>query len=133
MTTLRDKHTFFFGSKAVSEAATKQAEYHREREAYWRQEFATSLETVKKTAKLNVIEIPVTGGINVEFGVDFGDQEAHSRMQTAHYKYEGHRKSAERYETDARVYATQKDRSYELTTEDVHYYRLNDAPRDGDE
>lgn len=71
----------------------------------------------------------MTGGKRADVVVDHGDPSAYKRMQEAFEKIGNHREAAERYETDARIYETQRDRTYELSADDVHYFRLAGEPR----
>ena len=125
---MRQEHEFHFSAAVIAKAATEEAQYHREREAYWRSEYETSIQRVKETAGVKFIEREVTGGKRIDIVVDYGDPAAYSRMQESFNKIESHMGAAERYESDARVYGTQS-RSYTLSPEDVHYFHLGGEPR----
>lgn len=142
----RREHTFQFRASQIAAAAKAEAEYHRKRERYWRDEFCRSLQIVKDTAAIKVEEVPVTGGVRVELRIDYGDMAALLRMNEAQAKIQLHVSDAERFETDAILYGTQskvsrqsmtvmgttpvtEDRLYELSAADVHHYRLASQPR----
>jgi hypothetical protein len=126
---MREKHTFKFRAKVIADAAQEEASYHREREGYWRIEYEESWAKVKQTAHIEFRESQHTNGSHMEAYVDYGDPMAILRANEAKSKIESHRQAAERYETDARVYGTQQD-TYELSTDDVHYFRLGGEPRE---
>jgi 2-iminoacetate synthase ThiH len=127
---MREKHLFELPADKIAAGAKAEAEYHRKREAYWKEEYAASLEIVKNTASLEVKEVSVTGGVRAQVSVKYGDPAAYSRMDEAFGKIARHREAAERFETDAKTYGTQGGRMYELDTADVHYYRLGGGPRE---
>lgn len=129
---IRDKHLFQFSAQKIAVAAKAEAVYHREREKYWLEEYEMSLGRVKATAGVEFKEYPVTGGMRVSMEVSYGDLPALNRMQEAYAKLGRHREQAERFETDARVYETQGEQSYDLSTDDVHYFRLGGQPRESD-
>lgn len=121
----RIDHEFQFFASVIAEAAKKEATYHRERWEFWNAEYAKAIATVKDTASIEIVTFPISGGERADVVVKYGDPAAHKRMGEAFTKMQEHRKDAERYETDERVYATQVDkRVYELSTDDVHYFRL---------
>ena len=125
----RDKHEFQFTATAIAGAAAREAEYHRAREEYWRNEYRKATETVKATASVEVKTYPVTGGERADVVVNYGDPSAYKRMTEGFQKAGAHRQDAERYETEARIYGTQGDRVYELSGTDVHYFRLGGEER----
>lgn len=125
----RDKHEFQFAAGAVADAAKGEATYHRAREVHWRGLYAEAVAQVKGTASIKVSEIDVTGGKQAHVTVEYGDPAAYRLMGLAFEKMQSHRRDAERYETDYRVYATQGDRTYELSGDDVHYFRLGGEQR----
>jgi hypothetical protein len=51
-------------------------------------------------------------------------------MQEAFVKIQSHVKAAEQYESDARVYGTQDEFPYHLSSEDVHYFRMGGETRE---
>lgn len=125
---MRDKHTFQFQADQIAKAAKIEAEYHRQRNLFWGAELEKAVAVVKKTARIEVKEFAITGGVRFDVAVEYGDPSAYRRMQEASEKAYRHRQACERFETDARIYGTQ-DRVYELSTEDVHYYRLGGGER----
>jgi hypothetical protein len=127
----RSEHTFQFSAGRLAEAAKAEGEYHRERVRRWREVRDESLERVKETAGVKVTETQVTGGKQVSLAVDHGDPEAWQRFQIATEKVHRHQGEAERFESDAAVYASQPDdRAYELDADDVHHFRLNGRSRE---
>jgi hypothetical protein len=126
----RSDHSFQFPAATIAAAADAEAEYHRERRDYWRLELARSIERVRETARIDVREFSVTGGTRVDVVVDYGDQASYKRMQEAQAKAAAHSEQAGRYELEARLYASQGDRVYELDGDDVAFYRLNGAERE---
>lgn len=128
----RDEHLFEFPAAEIAEAAKAEAEYHEERAAYWRKEMENATEVVQQTAGVKIKKLIITGGWRPEVVVDYGDPSAYSRMQEAWNKVAKHETLAEQYRTAENVYNTQNGRLYELDTRDVHYFRLNKAPRPED-
>lgn len=126
----RDKHLFQFTAQQIAEAAKCEQEYHAGRMNYWKNEYDTSVKDVESTIGAKLVRKPVTGGYRVDVEVNYGDPLAYARMQESFQKISFHRDFAERFATDAKVYGTQHDRSYELSTEDVHYYRLGGGQRE---
>ena len=131
----RKEHTFFFKAREIAASAGNEAEYHRQRIAYWQGEQDAAVEIVKKTMGVKLEKQSMTGGYQTVVSVDPGDPKAYYRMQTAERKVQSHREAAERYETDQRLYFTQVTdegggREYELTTEDVHYFNLGKKPHE---
>lgn len=125
----RDKHEFQFIASVIAAAATVEGQYHRDRMEFWSGEYDKAGATVKATAKVDFKTYPVTGGERVDVVVNYGDPAAYTRMQEAFGKIAAHRKEAEQFETEATVYGTQGDRSYELSSLDVHYFRLGGDAR----
>jgi hypothetical protein len=126
----RHEHTFQFKASEISGAATREENYHRERQAYWEEELRGAMDRVRETSGVKIEEQVVTGGSRPVVSVDYGDHAAYIRMQDAWVKAHSHREAAERFETDAKVYMTQDVRTYELSTDDVHHYRLGGGPRE---
>lgn len=125
----RDKHEFQFTADWIAKAAFGEAEYHRDRESYWKAEYASAVSRVKETAGVEVRTFPVTGGERADVVVNYGDPAAYKRMGEAFDKQQQHRVAAERYETEGRIYGTQGQRTYELSPDDVHYFRLGNEAR----
>lgn len=125
----RAGHLFVFTADRIAEACEAEAKYHRERLAYWQAEQDTATEIVTGTCSAKVAKRPHTGGYAVDVVVDYGDPAAYRRMQEAAQKVQAHLGQAERFETERDVYATQ-DGEYELTQEDVHYFRLGGGGRE---
>lgn len=128
----RSGHLFTFTANRISEAAKKEAQYHRDRLAYWEQEYDTAVRVVEETVGAKIVRHPVTDGYTVEVVVDHGDPAAYTRMQQSFRKIALHRELAAQYESDFSVYGSQTT-SYQLTREDVRWFRLGDEPRDEDD
>ena len=120
----RSEHLFQFKASQITEACAREAKYHEERAAYWRDELEAATTIVEETAGVEVKKQAITGGWRPEVVVHYGDPSAYARMQEAWSKLNKHEEEAERFRTDEKVYDTQGDRTYELDTADVHYYRL---------
>jgi hypothetical protein len=127
----RAEHEFQFAAEEIATAAAAEASYHEGRETYWAEEFDKSFKRVKETAGVEVKEVNVTGGKRFDVAVDYGDMTAYRRMNEASQKMQTHREAAEKYRSDAKVYGSQNGRMYELTADDVHYFRLGDGEREG--
>jgi len=125
----RDDHEFQFLAGSIAKAAEAEAEYHRKRLAFWETEYEVAVATVKKTAFVEVKTYPVTGGQRADVSVNYGDPSAYKRMVEAFDKIDTHRTAMERFITDARVYGTQTQRTYDLSVADVHYFRLGGERR----
>jgi len=125
---MREKHLFEFTGEKIAEAAKAQADYHAGRLDYWREEYEQAADTIRKTAKIDFREVAVTGGSRFEAVICYGDPGALARLDEACRKIMTHKQAHERFASDARIYATQGDRCYELETADVHYYRLGGGP-----
>ena len=132
----RDEHQFQFKATEIAAAAKAEADYHEGRIEYWENEFETSFKRVEETIGAKITKQHVTGGERFDVQVDYGDPIAYRRMCEAQVKIEKHREAAERFRTDEKVYGTQgptgmrSDRMYELSTVDVHYYRLGGGSRE---
>lgn len=126
----RSDHEFQFAAQDVAKAAKAEAEYHEGRIAYWDAEFEQSFKRVKETASLEVKEMNVTGGKRFDVAVDYGDMTAYRRMNEAANKVQTHRDAAEKYRSDEKVYGSQDGRMYELSADDVHYFRLGGGERE---
>ncbi len=126
----RTKHLFQFRASIIANAAKAEAEYHQTRLVYWRTELEKATAAVEATACVKVSRLPITGGWRPEVVVNYGDPSAYTRMQEAAAKINIHEKAAERYTSDASLYATQDGRNYELDADDVAHFRLNGRPRD---
>lgn len=128
---MRDKHTFQFTAGKIASAAKSEADYHASRIVYWNSVFRDAKAIVRETASIKFNEVEVTGGTRLQIGVDYGDTLAYQRMELAYSKIASHGQSCERMQTDARVYGSQdENRTYDLDTADVHYYRLGGNPRE---
>ncbi len=125
----RQAHLFQFEASKIAEAARAEADYHRGREAWWRSEYLTAAQRVKATATIEVRTYRVTGGERADVVLNYGDPAAYKRMGEAWQKVAEHCDAAGRYASDAQVYGTQAARSYELTLEDVHYFRFGGEAR----
>ncbi len=126
----RADHLFTFHADEIADAARGEAKYHEDRLAYWKGEYEVAATRVEETIGAKIDRQQVTGGERVVVVVDYGDPAAYKRLQEAWEKSADHREAAERFRTDERLYGTQSNRVYELTTEDVHYYRLGGGPRE---
>lgn len=126
----KDQHEFQFPADRIALAAWDEADYHEGRVAYWKAEYETSFARVKETARIVVKEVNITGGKRADVTVDYGDAAAFRRLNESITKIESHRKAADRFRTEATVYGTQGERAYELSTEDVHYFRLGGGERE---
>jgi hypothetical protein len=126
----RTEHEFQFQSHSIAKAAKEEAEYHEERLRYWQDAYENAAEVVEATIGAKLVRQPITGGFQVSVVVDYGDKDAYDRMQQAFQKISDHRAAAERFRSDEKVYGTQNDRVYELSLDDVHYYRLGGGPRE---
>ena len=127
---MRNEHEFQFSASEISDAAADEADYHEKRIAYWEDEYEKAIATVEATASVEVKRRDITGGQTVDVVVNYGDYDAYLQMQRAFKKIATHRDALERFQSDEQVYATQGDRVYELSLEDVHYYRLGGGPRE---
>jgi hypothetical protein len=127
---MRSDHEFEFPAVKIAEAAKAEAGYHEQRRDYWQGEYDAAVEIVEKTCGAKVEKQAITGGYTVSVVVDYGDPAAYQRMTQAFRKWQSHLEEAERFRTDARLYGTQNGRVYELSTEDVHYFRLGSGPRE---
>ena len=126
----RKQHTFEFLASDIAEAAASEAEYHRARKTYWEEEYEISVKQVEATIGAKVVKHPSTDGYTVDVIVDYGDRDAYTRLQQAFRKINNHREQAELFESDAATYGLQGERFYELSREDVRFYRLGGEPRD---
>lgn len=138
----RKKHLFKFTAKQIAEAAAGEQAYHEERLKYWQGELRDSILIIEKTAKVVIKRLQVSGGERLDLQVDYGDRSAYSRMMESQEKIDLHRKAADQYATDYRVYQSQADKFenshsalaspviYDLDVEDVHHFRLGGEPRD---
>jgi hypothetical protein len=125
----RAGHLFTFPAARIAEACEAEAKYHLVRLAYWQGEQDAATEIVTETCSAKVAKREHTGGYTVDVVVNYGDPAAYQRMQESARKVQTHRDLAERFETERDVYATQ-DGTYELTQEDVHYFRLGGGGRE---
>jgi hypothetical protein len=121
---MRSEHEFQFPADEISAAAKREATYHEDRQSYWEDEYELSKKRVEETANLVIKEVNVTGGKRMDVVVDYGDAAAYKRVNEAVAKIDSHRKAAERFRAEAHVYGTQDKRMYELSADDVHYFRL---------
>lgn len=126
----RVDHSFQFQAAEIAKAARTEASYHRERERYWRAEFDAAVQTVEETIGARVERQAITGGYAVDVVIDRGDPAAYARMQRSFSKAQRHAEEAELYESDAAVYGSQFERTYELSRVDVQYFRLGAPARD---
>ena len=127
----RSEHQFQFPASKISEAARAEAQYHEDRISYWDEEFENAKTRVIETAELEVKELPVTGGKRVDLSINYGDPAAYRRMQEAGQKIDRHREAAEKFRSDEKVYGSQdEERTYELSADDVHYFRLGGGRRE---
>jgi hypothetical protein len=126
----RTEHSFQFSADAISLAAAAEAHYHEQRTLYWQEEMDKAYKRVEATIGAKIQQQQVTGGWRAEVVVDYGDPAAYRRLNEAGGKVQKHREAAGRFRTDERLYATQGDRTYELSVDDVHYYRLGGGPRE---
>lgn len=129
MGTARQEHRFQFSASVIAQAAEAEATYHEVRYNWWAEEYRAAVERVKATASVEIRTYAVTGGERADVVVNYGDPAAYKRMGEAFQKIQEHRQAAERYRSDARIYATQGDRTYELDTVDVYYFRLGGEAR----
>ena len=127
---VRHEHKFQFSAEEIAKAAAEEAQYHEDRTAYWQGVFDKAYAEVEKSIGAKITKQSVTQGEVYNVVVDYGDPDAYRRMNLAQSKLETHKEQAERLRTDAKVYGTQGDRTYDLDTSDVHYYRLGGGPRE---
>jgi hypothetical protein len=131
----RSNHKFQFKASQIAKAAQAEAEYHEERLAHWREREDAARAKVEDTATVRISKHEVTGGNQYNANVDFGDREAWQELLLASEKVQSHGREAERFRSDANVYGTQydggdRDRVYELDSDDVHHFRLGGEPRE---
>jgi hypothetical protein len=126
----RSEHAFQFKASEIAAAAGAEANYHETRTVYWQLEMDSAYKRVEATIGARIQQQPITGGWRADVVVDYGDPAASRRLNEAGNKVQRHREAAERFRTDERLYGTQADRVYELSTEDVHYFRLGGGPRE---
>jgi hypothetical protein len=127
---MRDKHVFRFTAGQIAAAAKAEAQYHRDRIAFYQGEYAGAVSRLKDTARVEFREFEVTGGKRTDLVVNYGDPAAYNRMQEAYGKMTEHRRAAEMLESDAMLYATQPPvHMYDLDVSDVAYYRLGGQAR----
>src|SRR5438445_1608752 len=112
----RDSHMFEFEADKIAKAADAEAVYHNNRLVVWKERAEAAIKIVEQTIGAKVIERPVTGGIQHDVVVDYGDPEAWKEYQLATNKIHTHQEAADRYTTDARLYGTQGTRIYKLDT-----------------
>jgi hypothetical protein len=130
MSSARSEHRFECTAALIAAAANGEADYHAEREGFWRREMVAASDIVRATAGVRVELVPITGGHRPEVTVFYGDPAAYARMQEAHRKAEEHMKAKDRYLFDANVYGSQSsDKVYLLDADDIHYFRLGGEPR----
>ena len=122
----RDKHEFQFTGKQISEAADREAQYHRNRLQFWDQEKNVAVEAIKG-AGLQVRQYEVTGGMTTQ--VVF-DPTLQARLSQCESKIIIHKRAKDEYQIHAACYGTQPDRSYELNPDDVIYFRLAGGARE---
>lgn len=127
----RTRHKFTFEAEEIARSARDEADYHRDRLAHWTQRAEQALTRVRETIGAKVVTHAVTGGDEMaSIDVDYGDRSAWDEYQLAVVKTRAHRQAADRYETEARIYGTQVERTYELDTDDVDHFRLGGQARD---
>lgn len=134
----RADHQFQFTAGAIAAAAKAEAEYHEARTAFWQLEYDTAVGQVERTIGAKLVKHQITGGYAVQVVVHHGDPEAWVRTQEAFSKIQQHTDAAHRYRTEQRVYESQEHtgtsnnvpRLYELSADDVHYFRLGGESRD---
>lgn len=126
----RSEHLFQFSAATIAKAARKEAEFHEQRESWWRSEQEDAAERAIAGAKIELVRAAVTGGERLDISVHHDDPTAVSRMQEAFRKAEKHRLAADEYRTHAAIYESQHTRTYELDPDDVHHFRLGQATRD---
>lgn len=128
---MREEHTFQFTAGKISASADREAQYHRKRVAFWDEEYGKAVERVRKTASVEVVESPVTGGMRADVRINYGDPVAYQRLGESYEKIHRHRADAERLETESALYGSQDpSRVYELSASDVHYFRLDGSGRE---
>lgn len=126
----RLEHHFGFAAGEIAAAADLEAEYHEERRAYWQGQYGLAKVKVQESAGVRFVEQEVTGGTRMDLVIDYGDPNAWKLMQEAWTKMIAHREAAERFRSDAALYGSQDPgRTYELSSDDVHYFRLGGGRR----
>lgn len=119
----RAGHLFTFTAAAIATAAATKANHHQMRLAFWQAEQVAAEATVRATASVDVRRVAVSGGEQVQVVVNYGDPGAYSRLQEAFGKWQQHRKDADRFAAEERVYRSQPfAREYQLTSADVAYF-----------
>lgn len=128
--TKRTEHLFQFTAYKIASAAAIEAEYHEQRVMYWQTEMDEAYKRVEATMSARIQQQPITGGWRADVVVDYGDPAAYRRLNEAGNKIHSHREAAERFRTEQQIYETQRERMYDLDTDDVHHYRLGGGPRE---
>lgn len=123
---LRNKHTFQFSGSQLSKHASFEAEHHAKRAAWWNTEYEKALAHAKELG-VQVREYDVTGGKRAEVCLD---PSVSTRINEAAQKRMDHQKRAETLALEAEAYDTQKDRVFELDSDDVQHFRLVGGPRE---
>lgn len=129
MGTARQEHRFQFPATVIAQAADTEAKYHEVRHNWWTEEYRAAVARVKATASVEIKTFLVTGGERADVVVNYGDPAAYKRMGEAFQKIQEHRQAAGRYRSDAHIYNTQGERTYELDADDVAYFRLGGEAR----
>lgn len=128
----RNEHLFQFPAAQVAEAAKAEWEYHTRRIAYWKEERTKAIEAIKAQAvKIEVREYPASGGgVSTQVTTTI-DMTLTSRINTCDGKINQHVKDADRFKIEADAYGSQAQaRFYEMSPEDVVYFRLAGGPRE---
>src|SRR6266404_4655351 len=120
----RTKHLFEFRADVIGAAAEGEMLYHRARAKYWREELEKATSIVAQTAFVRVERVAHTNGWSPQVVVNYGDPAAYARMGEAARKIQDHDQTAQRFESDRMVYATQGQRIYCLDADDVAHFRL---------
>ncbi len=119
--TKRHEWTFRYTATVVAAAAEEKAAYHREREAYWRDEEIKAKDAIDH-AGVEVRSQEVTGGFQHQVVLD---PALAAPLNTAASKIQTHRKEAEQYEEWAAVLGDQPTfTDLDLDWTDVIYFGL---------
>lgn len=120
----RTAFAFPYSGAKLMEASAKQAEYHRQREAFYQSE-NDRLEVEIREKGLTLREQQVTGG--PRFTADL-DREAGEQLALARQKRDGHAQSARTFEAYVGAFSTQQGQQFFLTIGDVDWFALHRDP-----
>ena len=123
----RSAWTFNYRAAELQEASERQAAYHREREAYYKEQ-AEALEVKLREGGIELREQNVTGGPRFAAAVD---PEIAEELHQARMRRDAHATKAKRFDAYVGSFgAVGTTVSYQLTIEDVDYFALHREPGD---